>query len=491
MTHMNDPALRKALRLLVHPATLVALGLLLVNDHLLRRAWPSALTGKLGDFAWLFFIPFLVAALVALVLPGRGPRRTAAVGGLAFGSVAAVFAVTKTVPAAHEAVVELAEHILGFTVGWRRDPTDLVGLLALVASAVLWVKTPEPEDGRIELAAPGWTALAVAALLTVANSPAPDPGIYCLEEHDGEVLAHAAYTNYRSTDGGLTWEASSGPRGDCLSPWQSTGSTAVTLVDPHDAQRRYRFTPGLNIELSEDGGVTWRPIYQVEAMSEAVAAATQQRLTSSAELRPVPIDGKIDRRTGNAIFAMGHAGVLVQDAGGAWQEVAVGNYRPVTVNGVFDFFQLLVGEILLAAGLVLLGFDTLATGAIMRRRAVWIIALVVAWAIWAAVVFVFSPALTYGYGSFLTYGSMLALGLILLIMTVIALIRLIQEDAATIWRSLLVCIVAGVLFLLPYALWAVDALPHYPLAAAFGTFLGAAFIVGGSRWAFRHHTVPS
>ncbi len=105
--------------------------------------------------------------------------------------------------------------------------------------------------------------------------------------------------------------------------------------------------------------------------------------------------------------------------------------------------------------------------------------------------FVFSPALTYGYGSFLTYGSMLALGLILLIMTVIALIRLIQEDAATIWRSLLVCIVAGVLFLLPYALWAVDALPHYPLAAAFGTFLGAAFIVGGSRWAFRHHTVPS
>ena len=30
---------------LLHPATLIALALLLLNDHLLRRAWPSALTG--------------------------------------------------------------------------------------------------------------------------------------------------------------------------------------------------------------------------------------------------------------------------------------------------------------------------------------------------------------------------------------------------------------------------------------------------------------
>ena len=489
MPRMNDPTLRKALRLLVHPTTLAALGLLLVNDHLLRHAWPSALTGKLGDFAWLFFVPLLAAALVALVLPGRGPRRSVVVGWLAFGSVAAVFAAAKTVPVAHQAVVALAERVFGFTVGWRRDPTDLAGLLALAASAALWARTPEPADGRIELTAPGWAGLAMAVLLTVANSPAPDPGIYCLEEQDGEVLAHAAYTSYRSTDGGLTWERSDELRRLCPSPWQITTGASVTTVDPRDDQNRYRFAPGLNIELSEDGGATWRTVYQVASMSEAVAAATQQRLTSAAELRPTPIDGKIDRRTGNAIFAMGRAGVLVQDASGAWQEIAVGNYRPATVSSAFDFFQLLVGEILLALGLALLGFNTLASSAIVRGKAAWIFALVVAWAIWAAVVFLFSPALTYGYGSLLTYGAMLVLGLILLVMTVIALVRLLQEGAIRIWRPLVICVAGGVLFLLPYALWAADTLPRYSLAAACGMLLGVAVIIGGSRWALRRHDV--
>jgi hypothetical protein len=30
---------------LPHPTTRIALALLLLNDHVLRRAWPSALTG--------------------------------------------------------------------------------------------------------------------------------------------------------------------------------------------------------------------------------------------------------------------------------------------------------------------------------------------------------------------------------------------------------------------------------------------------------------
>lgn len=52
-----------ALRGLAHPLSLLAVGLLLLNDHLLKHIAPSVLTGKLSDFAGLFFFPFLAAAV--------------------------------------------------------------------------------------------------------------------------------------------------------------------------------------------------------------------------------------------------------------------------------------------------------------------------------------------------------------------------------------------------------------------------------------------
>lgn len=58
----------RQLRVLAHPAILAALALLALNDFVLRRAWPSWFTGKLGDFAWLFAAPPVVAVLFALLI---------------------------------------------------------------------------------------------------------------------------------------------------------------------------------------------------------------------------------------------------------------------------------------------------------------------------------------------------------------------------------------------------------------------------------------
>ena len=60
---------QKAVYLLSRPVSLLALFLLFLNDHVLRVLWPSWITGKLGDFAWLFFAPFALAALLALLIP--------------------------------------------------------------------------------------------------------------------------------------------------------------------------------------------------------------------------------------------------------------------------------------------------------------------------------------------------------------------------------------------------------------------------------------
>lgn len=481
---MDKPTLRKALHLLAHPLTLGAIGLLLVNDHVLRRAWPSALTGKLGDLAWLFFIPLVVAAAVALVLPGR--RHSRAAGLIAYSAVGVVFALAKTVPWAHTAVVAAAEALFGFEVGWRRDPTDLIALAGLLASAGLWARTPEPRAGRPRLAAPGWAVLVMAVLLTVANAPAPDPGIYCLDALEGEVHAHAAYSSWRSTDGGLTWqEAPSRAQEVCPAPWSSPTAEPVIVTDPRDAARQYRFAPGQAIELTEDNGTTWRIVRPAQVTSEAVLAATRRQVSSWAEVRPTPMHAAIDRGTGNAIFAMGHAGVLVHGADGAWREIAVGGYRPFAVAGVFDLLRLLVGEMLLALGFALGGFATLATRTFDKRKAIWIAALVVAWAIFALVAFAFPPALARGYGESLSYLGLAALGVVLVIMVAIAIGNLLRQDRPAIGRTLLVCLLAGLLFLLPYGLWATDALPRYLLASIFGTLLGAAVLLAGSRWIAR------
>ena len=54
----------------LHPAPLIAMVVLALNDHWLKGAGllPGALTGKLSDFAGLLFFPLLVTAMADLAL---------------------------------------------------------------------------------------------------------------------------------------------------------------------------------------------------------------------------------------------------------------------------------------------------------------------------------------------------------------------------------------------------------------------------------------
>ena len=183
---------------------------------------------------------------------------------------------------------------------------------------------------------------------------------------------------------------------------------------------------------------------------------------------------------------MGHAGVLVRQASdGAWRELPVGTFRPLAVNGPGDFLSLLIGEALLAVALGLLGLAVLATRTLVRGKALWIAALALGWLIWAGILFVFPPALASGYGVAFSFGGLLVLGILTLITTIISVVGLAQEGRAVLGRALLVSLVAGLLFLAPFAFWALDALPRYVVAAAFGTALGVATIVAGTRWVSR------
>lgn len=122
---------------LLHPGALVAVGVLVLNDHFLKAAFPGFVTGKLSDFAGLAFFPlFLQAGMEWLGAPVS--RRVLLASCVA---TAAVFAGVKTVPVMHTAyevglgLLQLPFRALaggsGGRVALQMDATDLIALPAV------------------------------------------------------------------------------------------------------------------------------------------------------------------------------------------------------------------------------------------------------------------------------------------------------------------------------------------------------------------------
>ena len=137
--------------LLLHPAPLVALVVLVLNDHVLKAVWPGVVTGKLSDLAGAFLFPVLVLSIGELALSMRRPH-------LASPQVVTTICVltamglilVKTVPAASTAYGALAGLVRWpFLSSFRRvqvatDPTDLV---ALTSVGLAWVYTGARSHG--------------------------------------------------------------------------------------------------------------------------------------------------------------------------------------------------------------------------------------------------------------------------------------------------------------------------------------------------------
>lgn len=136
---------------LVHPISLAAIAILVINDHWLKQAYPGWITGKLSDVAGLVFFPLLIWALVhrgfVIGLVATGVAFAAIklwqpatdVGGWAFGIARWPLdaLASWSLPELHPASVV-------------RDPTDLLALPALAVS--WWVHSraqPREVQGRI------------------------------------------------------------------------------------------------------------------------------------------------------------------------------------------------------------------------------------------------------------------------------------------------------------------------------------------------------
>lgn len=139
---------------MLHPVVVGAVGVLVINDHVLKHAWPSLLTGKLSDFAGLLFFPLLLHAWYGIVSAFAGRPRNARsesallVAVVATGLVFTLVQLWEPAGSAYqhglaslqwpfEAVNALVRGLpspgLG-TVALTPDPTDLIALPALLVS---------------------------------------------------------------------------------------------------------------------------------------------------------------------------------------------------------------------------------------------------------------------------------------------------------------------------------------------------------------------
>lgn len=163
-------------RALLSPTWLVALGVLAVNDHLLKGAGllPGVLTGKLSDFAGMLVAPALLAALLG-VTSRRGLLHCHIAVGL-------VFALINLSPACADAWSWLMG-LVGFPWTITVDPTDLLALPALALGWRVLVPAMRPAAAPVSSVSlsrwptrPEFGVAALGSLLCVATSDTDDGG---------------------------------------------------------------------------------------------------------------------------------------------------------------------------------------------------------------------------------------------------------------------------------------------------------------------------
>ena len=138
--------------LLVAPGFLAALGVLLLNDFVLKPAFGNALTGKLSDFAGLFaFALFWMAVF---------PRRRAMV----CAATAAAFVLWKS--AAWQPLIDAWNAWIPLTVGRTVDASDLVALVA-VGAAYRYAGAPRRQS---MVSAARWAVIPMSLFAFAATS---------------------------------------------------------------------------------------------------------------------------------------------------------------------------------------------------------------------------------------------------------------------------------------------------------------------------------
>ena len=132
----ENKMLNKALSILAHPLSIGAIALYALNTFVFQYLWPSWWTGKLGDFAWLFFFPYVMTIFFALLLPRKWKERSFF---LATAVVGIAFVLVKTTVFNHY-IIQLLTSVLRIPVSLSKDSTDVISIIILAGTVLFWEK---------------------------------------------------------------------------------------------------------------------------------------------------------------------------------------------------------------------------------------------------------------------------------------------------------------------------------------------------------------
>lgn len=472
---MNNKTFTKSLYLLSRPISLAAIILMFLNDHVLRVFWPSWITGKLSDFAWLFFMPFALSILLAIIIPPSFRNHQKIVGYLSYSTISILFILGNTFPTTNQWISEMLEGTLSIQIQITRDPTDLIALMFCGLSWLMWQKKETliiMDKGKAVLLLP------LVAILSIANSAAPDLGIDYLQIKDNKIIASSScFRFFESADGGLSWKASDLENVihcEQFPYWNSTGERMVE--DPDNEDILYRTGNEKKFEISNDRGKNWKEIPEIPFASQAELAFYQIQTQKYSLGEPGPYSSLRDPQTSNLIFSMGVEGVLVHKPNGEWLLVSVGDYGPKRLTASM-IPLLLIGEILLALEFALIVFSSISFY-ILPRTWVRIILMIPLWLAWLFVAVVMQPALNSGYGLGLQNIVLILIGILALPITIDSLFRVNQRIPRKKFHILIMLSLLGIpAFLFSFILWSINVIPSYVISLICSLLVSAILLI--------------
>lgn len=492
-----------ALRALSHPTSLLCIFLLLVNDRFLKVYAPSPLTGKLSDFAGLFFFPFLLIALLGLLMEPLG-FQTRKIGAAGFGLTFIWFIGIKTIPVMNEFTETFVGKLVGNPIQIMLDPTDLLALFSLWPAWEVWKISDTYQKRFVK-----WIALVgliASAWGTMATSCAVPGTIDRIIYENGILYVNSGYTQSEygvSTNGGDTWERNgdkSFPEIISLAFAEKVSYPKMVCI-PGDNQLCYQTTGTDQIEISRDGGASWQVDWEIPAerqyfMKRAGGSLVCGKTPDFEVFDLIVIPHGSEYRI---IAAMGNEGILVKTGEGSWvrQGVLFAQPTPWQANSLSKANWTIYIEILMGIGLAILLFGLLTfraaytvankTPPIPGKKWWWPLSPVLWGILFSAVigvVLLFFGFRASRYLSFLIY----AIPIYFLISLIIMWVRTFYLSQTPQWigqalkTTFLSGLACGISIWIAFLLWAYNVIPSYTTTS----WIAGLFYLTLTYWSWTH-----